>query len=144
MLSHRVHGQQSTSLCAQDLTCKPLRRHSCTSDCLGMTCARVRGAMCASLSYEMPLVTCGTVLQNEVMPRAMRALKRALQVKSPVVNNLTLPRTCHVTFTSTGACSQYYPLDQVCQGALPETPPAELFRGEECASDLPVFLETIK
>ena len=87
---------------------------------------------------RLPLVTCGTVLQNEVMPRAMRALKRALQVKSPVVNNLTLPRTCNVTFISTGACSQYYSLDHVCQGALPETPPAELFRGEKCASDLPV------
>jgi hypothetical protein len=70
-------------------------------------------------------------VQDEVMPRAMRALTRALRVRNPVQGALKLPRRCTSTWNgSDGKCAQTGPQ---CNGWLPEAVPESLYGAFECA-----------
>lgn len=64
------------------------------------------------------------------MPRAIRALKRALHLRRPVVGNLKIPKRC--TSTCVQKCVQ---VGDVCGSAvLPEPVTPDLFGAIECAA----------
>lgn len=67
---------------------------------------------------------CWWCVQSEVMPRATRALSRVLRLADrPDAPRLALPRSCRDS-----QCSNF----QICNGALPQTPPENLFMCAPC------------
>jgi hypothetical protein len=69
-------------------------------------------------------------MQTEIVPRAMRALTRALRLAKPVVGNLKLPRQCAKVWNSSNKCQT---VGLPCGGSLPEPVSADLFGDYECA-----------
>lgn len=75
---------------------------------------------------DMPAARTPYSVQEQVVPRAIRALSRALQLRAPVSGNLKLPRTCSSILTNTGQCAR---VGEMCWGDLP-TPAPEEFYGD--------------
>jgi hypothetical protein len=74
-------------------------------------------------------------MQTEVVPRAARALKRALRVKVPVSGNLRLPRTCGAVFAGEDVCKEVGPF---CGRGVPIQPlPDTVFADYQCDPMLP-------
>lgn len=73
--------------------------------------------------------------QTEVMPRAMRALKRALAVRNPVAGNLRLPRNCATSIQGSGECVEVGPLciDEARRDVLPRPVPESFYDDTQCA-----------
>jgi hypothetical protein len=66
----------------------------------------------------------------EVVPRAIRALKRALRVKAPVVGSFKLPRSCAETFVEENVCKSVGPL---CGRSVPiKDLPDSYFNDYQC------------
>ena len=63
-----------------------------------------------------------------MVPRAIRALSRALKIRAPVQGNLKLPRTCSSIITDTMQCAR---VGELCWGELPQDPPEEYFGDTE-------------
>jgi hypothetical protein len=90
--------------------------------------------------WTPPCATRCRALQSDVMPHAMRALKRALYVRAPVPadDTLKLPRHCQEHWVGNGdPCKVAFSIDDAaCSGKLPQKVPTELFGDIQCASIL--------
>lgn len=78
----------------------------------------------SNLDCRSQALTGTLVAQNQVVPRAIRALSRALKLRAPVAGNLKLPRTCASILTDTGKCAL---VGEMCGGELPQAVPEDYY-----------------